>query len=207
MPKLVDHAERRRSIATAAIDVIGTAGVEGTRLRDVAKAAAVTTGAVAHYFRSKDEVLEAALREIVARTVKEQRASAARKDKLLETAYAFLPLDEERRRAWRVWLSFWSRALLDERLRRQHLNYYEQMTGHLVRLLREMQSAGRISKKEDCVVLADAMAAAVDGIGLRATLEPDQWPAERQRATLRRALVAILASASANPAEPHTRGE
>src|SRR5438045_616199 len=72
MPKQVDAAAQRRAIAGAAIAVIDGAGLDGARLRDVARAANVTTGAVTHYFDDKDAVLEAALEEVVRRILAKQ---------------------------------------------------------------------------------------------------------------------------------------
>jgi TetR/AcrR family transcriptional repressor of bet genes len=40
--------------------------------------------------------------------------------------------------------------------------------------------------------LADAVVAAVDGVGARATLEPEHWPASRQRETLATLLKPLL---------------
>ncbi|MFN9711886.1 MAG: TetR/AcrR family transcriptional regulator, partial [Alphaproteobacteria bacterium] len=67
MPKQVDAESQRLSIAEAAIRVIGDGGLENARLRDVARSAGVTTGAVTHYFDGKDAVLLAALDEMVRR--------------------------------------------------------------------------------------------------------------------------------------------
>ncbi|HAH08970.1 MAG TPA: TetR family transcriptional regulator, partial [Alphaproteobacteria bacterium] len=48
MPKQVDHELQRQSISQAALSVIAAQGLEAARLRDVAEAAGVTTGAVTH---------------------------------------------------------------------------------------------------------------------------------------------------------------
>src|SRR5690606_7429774 len=64
MPKKIDHDERRRDIARAAIAVIGEQGIDNTRLVDVARAANATTGTITHYFEDKDAVLLAALDQV-----------------------------------------------------------------------------------------------------------------------------------------------
>ena len=199
MPKLVDAEVQRSLIAQAAIEVIGASGLEDARLRDVARAAGVTTGAVTHYFDSKDEVLLAALDEIVQRILR--RAPKATPglgldDALFEMAYENLPLDPERRAEWRVWLAFWGGAMGDEQLRARHRDYYVRMVGQLAEAL---AAVGGVSP-EDANRLADAVVAAVDGIGARATLEPEFWPASRQRealAILIKPLLAHLSSAAA----------
>ena len=49
-------------------------------------------------------------------------------------------------------------------------------------------------------VVAAAMIAAVDGVGTRATLEPDAWPPERQRALLTALLGPLFANLNIKPA-------
>lgn len=193
MPKLVDADMQRRAIARAAIDVIGASGLESTRLRDVARAAGVTTGAVTHYFDGKDEVLLAALDDIVQRILKrapKPTPGLRLGDALFEIAYENLPLDPERRTEWRVWLAFWGGAMGDERHRARHRDYYVRMVGQLAEAL---ATVGGMSP-EDANRRADAIVAAVDGIGARATLEPEFWPAPRQREALATLLKPLLAN-------------
>ena len=183
MPKLVDADQQRRAIASAAITVIDDVGLDGARLRDVARAANVTTGAVTHYFDDKDAVLAAALEEVVRRILaKQDRAKgAAGKSAFIRQACSFLPLDDEGRREWRVWFAFWGRAIADERLRALHRTYYEEIVRRVISVLPTRSRR-----------LADAIIAAIDGVGMRATLEPEQWPPRRQRETLTTLLEPLL---------------
>ncbi len=189
MPKQVDHNDQRRAIAGAAISVIDRQGLDGARLRDVARAANVTTGAVTHYFDSKDAVLEAALSEIVRRILNKQETTVSKRaanatDALVDLAFAFMPTDAESRGEWRVWLAFWGRATANERLRAIHRDYYAAIVAQLVEGLAANPPAGRSLSREAARTLADAVIAAIDGVGTRATLEPEEWPPARQRATL-----------------------
>lgn len=198
MPKRVDHVARRRAIAGAAIRVIDQVGLDAARLRDVAIEGQVTTGAVTHYFASKDDVLEAAMTEIVRRILDRQSDQAAGRepiDGLIEAACAFLPLDEERLRDWRVWFAFWGRAAVDPRFRALHRGYYAEITASLTRALNDLRAAGRLPAGPPTEALADAIVAAIDGVGARATHEPETWPAGRQAATLRLMLTPLLSPA------------
>ncbi|MEU4831404.1 TetR/AcrR family transcriptional regulator [Streptosporangium sp. NPDC023615] len=58
MPKKVDHDERRRHIAEAVLRITGRHGLDHATLRDIAVEAGISLGAVQHYFRSKDELLQ-----------------------------------------------------------------------------------------------------------------------------------------------------
>jgi AcrR family transcriptional regulator len=190
MPKLVDHEDRMRTIAGAAIGVIGKSGIEGMRLRDVAKAADVTTGAVTHYFDGKDALLEAALDEVVRRMTAMQYASA--KHGLLGAAVAFMPNTEAQRRDWNVWFAFWGRAMSDARLRAKHRAAYATFTANALAGIRELQRQGLANPKADAQAMADAVIAVVDGLGIRVSLEPKDWPLSRQKKTLKAAVEPIL---------------
>lgn len=196
MPKIVDHDEQRRAIAVAAIAVIDAQGLDAARLRDVAEAAAVTTGAVTHYFASKDAVLEAAMGEIVRRILDKQGEAPLPGSaiELIEFAAGFLPVDAESRRDWRVWIGFWGRAINNARLRERHRAYYQAITKRLAAQLRHAHRPSRAMSLRDARELADAIVAAIDGIGTRAALEATDWPPKRQRDTLTRLLIPLLAS-------------
>ena len=200
MPKIVDHEHQRRSIATAAVDVIDVSGLEGMRLRDVAAAADVTTGAVTHYFDGKEAVLEAAMDLIVARILEKQTQTVSAQDTdPLRAAEQFLPIDAESRRDWRVWLAFWGRAVVDENLRARNREYYRRMSERLAADL-EAQAPKKFTRRT-ARIAADAMIAAIDGIGTRATLEPDDWPPRRQRETLHALLSPLFGGATTHKKE------
>ena len=62
MPKIVDHAQRRDEIAQVACKVVAQYGFEQATVARIARAAGYTTGMVAHYYESKQEIILAALR-------------------------------------------------------------------------------------------------------------------------------------------------
>ena len=191
MPKQVDVEAQRLSIAEAAIRVIGDGGLENARLRDVARSAGVTTGAVTHYFDGKDEVLLAALDEMVRRILEQQTSLPSDMpsgEAVFEMACDILPLDEASRTEWRVWLAFWGGAMGNERLRARHRAYYVRIVDQLAESFSDLAGLS----PEQANHLADAVVAAVDGVGARATLEPEHWPASRQRETLATLLKPLL---------------
>lgn len=195
MPKKVDHIEQRRALAEAAIAVIDAQGIEAARLRDVAARAAVTTGALTHYFDSRDQVLVAALEAIVERMLAKGGDAAqaiGRPEDLIAFAAAFLPVDSESQREWRVWCAFWGRAMINPALGQAHRRYYAQLVREIAPLLAHLQRRGVIARRPAAPVLADALVAAVDGVGVRATMEPEDWPPERQRALLHTLLSPLL---------------
>lgn len=184
-------------ITDAAIGVINRTGLDGARLRDVARAANVTTGAVTHYFDGKDAVLEATLEEVVRRTLKRMTAATGpgateSPERFIQSVCGYLPLDAESRGEWRVWLAFWGRAISDERLGRVHQGYYRGITHRLITPLRALAPEGRKPSRKRALACADGLIAALDGVGTRATLEPDLWPPDRQKETLTGLLLPLL---------------
>lgn len=197
MPRLVDIDAQRRRLTEAAIAVIERSGLEGARLRDVARAAGVTTGAVMHYFDGKDAVLEAALEEVVRRTLERMEGPVAPEsrtdiDLFIRRLGRYLPLREDSRQEWRVWLAFWGRAMSDERLRAIHRAYYARIIDRLVEPLRALRPTPPAPSLRELRHCADAVLAAIDGVGARATLEPEVWPARRQREALAALLRPLL---------------
>jgi len=67
MPKIVDHAQRREEIALVTCRVVAEYGFEQATIVRIAREAGYTTGMVAHYFDTKQDIIIAALRLILTR--------------------------------------------------------------------------------------------------------------------------------------------
>lgn len=184
MPKRVDHDQRRADIARAAVAMIAQHGLEDVKLTQIARAAGCTTGAVTHYFETKDDVLLAALEHVCAKLFAHSVEIDA-SDPVGELA-ELLPIDAETLAEWKVWLAFWGRAAFVPRLAAVHRDYYRRIEDSLSAILGD---AG-----DDAQLTAAAIIAAIDGIGTRVCLEPELWPPERQRALLVRLLSPLLAT-------------
>lgn len=192
MPKIVDHEERRRAIASAAVDAIASNGLSGVKLTDIGRMAGVTTGSIAHYFSDKDAVLAAALEEVCTRLFI-QIGQPDNAPTVAEIATA-LPVNEEKRKEWKVWLAYWGRAPHVPALAQIHRQFYAEIE---TAVAEDMDGI-----HPDPHMAAAAIIAAVDGIGTRATLEPDLWPEARQIALLDQLISPIIASFSPQPNTP-----
>jgi TetR/AcrR family transcriptional repressor of bet genes len=62
MPKIVDHAKAPRRDRLVACQVVADHGFEQATVARIARAAGYTTGMVAHYYESKQDIILAALR-------------------------------------------------------------------------------------------------------------------------------------------------
>ncbi|MCK7622771.1 TetR/AcrR family transcriptional regulator [Streptomyces sp. RS10V-4] len=123
MPKKVDHEARRREISAALWRLANTRGVDGVSLRDVAAEAGVSLGRVQHYFRTKDDLLLYALRNInrLATERIRQRIEALEDEPTPRTVLraccaGMLPLDAESRAGLLVGAAYYSRAVHDPAL-------------------------------------------------------------------------------------------
>ncbi len=122
MPKVVDHAQRRDEIALVACQVVAKYGFEQATVARIARAAGYTTGMVAHYFESKQEIILAALRLMLLRI--EQRLTRERHSgeaNLLEVLSEALALDEQRFTECAFWMAFWGQVSADKKLRRLNI--------------------------------------------------------------------------------------
>jgi AcrR family transcriptional regulator len=103
VPKRVDHEARRRAIAEAIFEVIGSRGLDAVSLRDVAAQAGVSMGAVQYYFASKDQMLLFALGHmrdrVIARMQDELGAigEPTARETVRAAARAMLPMGEQGR--------------------------------------------------------------------------------------------------------------
>jgi AcrR family transcriptional regulator len=83
----------RDRILLAAVVRFAAAGVSGTRLRDIAEDAGVSTPLVLHHFGSKDG-LRAACDEFVAARIRDRKRDAMRQGPALDVAATMRDLDE-----------------------------------------------------------------------------------------------------------------
>src|ERR1700728_3455132 len=77
MPKIVDHDQRRDEIALVACRVVADYGFDQATVVRIAREAGYTTGMVAHYFDTKQDIIIAALR-LILRRIEERLAAATR---------------------------------------------------------------------------------------------------------------------------------
>jgi TetR/AcrR family transcriptional repressor of bet genes len=170
MPKVVDHAQRRRELVEASWDVIADDGIEHLTMRRVASAAGCTTGRISHYFRNREELLSSALSaaydEAERRMIAIEDSALPTRERLQLVAYEGLPLDAGRLRQWKVWIVFWAAAASSSSLSDLNKARYRGWRKLLLRLLVDIDSLS----KRDSEARADELLALIDGLGIRVTL-------------------------------------
>jgi len=173
VPKVVDHAQRRRELVAATWAVVAAEGIEAATVRRIAEEAGCTTGRITHYFADKEEVLVAALRQVHRAAGKRMLAAIGQRSGLeaLRAVLAeALPLDQERILEWRVWLAFWGSAATSTSLQAEQHQRYREWRGLLKRVL----ATAQLSADIDLDSLVDQIVALVDGFGLQGVLDPQR---------------------------------
>ena len=134
MPKIVNHEARRDEIALVACRVVAQFGFEQATIVRIAREAGYTTGMVAHYFDTKQDIIIAALR-LILRRIEERltrAGDAGAEPDLLALLTEALPVDETRYIECAVWIAFWGQVPADRRLKsinawlhREYLRLFE----------------------------------------------------------------------------------
>ena len=184
MAKRADLGERRDVFAAAALRVIMRSGVGGLTVREVSREAGFTTGALTHYFRSKDQLLIESS-EFSARLMRPRMEKLARNASALEAirkvVWEALPLTAKSRHLWRIWLGFWERSSYNPEVSRVMRARYDEWRGRLSMLIQRARSEGQVRADIDPDQAAQELVALVDGIGVQVVLGVGKIPAARQR--------------------------
>ncbi len=194
MPKIVDHEARRMQVAEATWRVIAREGIESTTIGEIAKETGFSTGIFAHYFKNKKELLLYALQlaslRIGARMWKKGEESSGG-EVLRNVLLEALPLDEERRLEWQIWVAFWGGAISDAAMAEEQRRWYIEYRSLLRSLILDGQRNGYFRSDINAEEEVDSIIALVDGLGMRATMEPQRFPPKYQTALLDRHLSSL----------------
>jgi AcrR family transcriptional regulator len=187
VPKLVDHEERRADIVAAAGRLIARHGLEAATVRAIAAEAGCSTGVLDHYFTDKDDLLLQAL-SASHRRISSRFTRVARGRRGLAAVRALLadnlPTDASRRDETRLEVQFWARSLGDPALlevqRREMAGFRRALGRHLDEAVADGEVAAGVAADD----ALDRLLAFLDGVSVRAVLEPARLPAARQLALL-----------------------
>jgi AcrR family transcriptional regulator len=184
MARQADHNERREIFAAAALRVIMRAGVGGLTVREVAKEAGFTTGALTHYFQSKDQVLIEASEysaKLVRPKMERSAKDASAVDALRRVIADALPTTVANRGMWRIWVGFWERSSYNPDVARVMRLRYDEWRNRLAVIIRRAQDQDEMPSDFDADLAAQELIALIDGIAVQVLLGVGKIPAARQR--------------------------
>lgn len=185
MPKIVDHAQRRDDIAHVACQVVANYGFERATVARIAGAAGYTTGMVAHYYATKQEIILAALRLMLLRI--EQRLTRERQTveaNLLEVLSEALAVDAQRFTECAFWMAFWGQVSADKKLRRLNVWVHREYMRLFARCFAEYWpewSKWPLTRRERVL---RSVVTFINGLTASAVTSPRDWPAALQREQL-----------------------
>ena len=187
--------ERRQQIIEATHSVTLARGLQELRVSDVADELSVSTGLIHYHFATKDELIEAMLREMAAREVADARRSLERlarpEDRLAHVIGTYLP-SLRRDHSWVLWIDVWGEALRHASLRR----ISEELDNAWAELFAEIITDGvavGVFRCADPVATAWRLCAMLDGLGLQVVLHQSTMTREQMHTHVRRAAALELA--------------
>jgi TetR/AcrR family transcriptional repressor of bet genes len=205
MPKIVDHEQRRDEIALIACRVVARYGFEQATIVRIARAAGCTTGMIAHYFETKQDIIVAALR-LILRRIEERLTHAAGAADLLTLLSEALPIDETRYIECAVWMAFWGQVPSDKRLKRingwLHREYLRLFERCLARSFREWPRWPPATRAQ----LLRSVVTFINGVTASTVASRAEWPAARQVEQLRLQLELLHAWANGSSSRAVARG-
>lgn len=184
MARQADHNERRKLFAAAALAVIAREGLEGLTMREVAKEAGFTTGALTHYFQSKDEVLIAASEagaDVVRPEMDVAATGASAREALRDLLYTILPTTTAMKAQWRFWLAFWERGAHSPQVQKVMRERYFEYTNRVATVIRRAQEQGEVPREVDAERVAREIIALIDGIGVQVLIGTGKFTGLVQR--------------------------
>lgn len=205
MPRPSNTEERRAQITAALIEVMARRGYDGAAISDVARAAGLTAGLVHYHFKNKQEILLAALDDLVSRHQQRLEARLAEEgDDPAAALAAFIDVhlglgadaDPE---ALACWILLGGEAVRDGKVRTAMAAAMEGMVARLARIIQDGVEA-RVFTCEDIDAAASALVATIQGYFVLAATA---------RATIPRGSAAIstkrMAEGLLRPARPLAR--
>lgn len=192
MPKVVDIEARREELAEALWRVIRRDGLERASVRNVAREAGLSMGALRHYFSAQDELLAFAMRLVIDRARGRMEAldlSSCDSRQAVEMVLGeVLPLDAERRAETEVWLALTGRALVDPTLRALRDESYDLLQELCRRLVGMLVESREAAPGLDVDLEAELLYAVVDGLAVHAVVRPERATVDGVVAVLARHL-------------------
>lgn len=186
MPKIVDHAKRRDEIAHVACQVVASHGFEQATVARIARAAGYTTGMVAHYYESKQEIILAALRLMLLRI--EQRLTRERnahEANLLEVLSEALAVDAQRFTECAFWMAFWGQVSADKKLKRLNAWVHREYMRLFARCFAEYWTEWPAWPPAVRDQVLRSVVIFMNGLTASAVTSPRDWPAAMQVEQLR----------------------
>lgn len=178
--KRLSRQERYDTLIDATYRCVAQNGLEGTTIRDIAEFAGITFGLIRHYFRNKEELIEATYTTITADMTKHARVAAEQAgpdpaDKLFAFVKASLSEPFVRPHYLAFWSNFVGKVLFDPRMRDLHEQGFWQYRQVLTDLVTQtLAQAGQPLDERRLSLTVVKVNAVIDGLWIEACLGVDE---------------------------------
>lgn len=170
MPKVGMQPIRRRQLIDATLDTINDVGINDATIAQIARRAGVSTGIISHYFKDKNGLLEATMRDVT-RQLRDAvavrltpLADAPTETRLLAIVEGNFDETQLHSAAMKAWLDFWASSMHQPQLGRlERVSSRRLLSSLTAEFRREMPRA-------KAKVAAYGLASMIDGLWLRAAL-------------------------------------
>lgn len=192
MPKLIDHESKKLDIAHAAWKILLKEGMEGASVRNIAKEAGITLGALRYYFTTQEELLayteDLVHANLAERTTELFMADLPPQEKVLKLLAGLLPENGEGDSASEARLIF-----------KLHSKYsgkaYDRGRDSVYQAVKSVMSnlvmLNLLKKDTDLSLETDRLYALMDGLALNSMLQGAEVNFEKTRSILETHLKAI----------------
>ena len=174
MPKLVDAAEQRREICSAARRVYAQRGVAGTGLTHVAEAAGMGRSSLYHYYPDKQALLRDLMKQVLddelAVFVGVLRGDGPPLERIERLSEVLVTLFDEYAAAFRM--------VFDLRLRdaERFKPFMRRVRRELAAVIAEGQASGDFDRSLDASLAASTLIGAIDGLLLQHVADAQAFP-------------------------------
>ena len=176
MPAKVDADDRRRQLVLAAAELIADEGINALTNAKIAKRLSGSTTMVTHYFRSKRELVLDTYQTMASRSrARLEQAMRGSGDPLAACLHALLPLDDQTRLEWRVWLAYQGMSVGDPELTRIWASRAASAVDRITRLIEAGIEAERVPSSIDPAMESDRLFALIQGMSFQSIVDPKRW--------------------------------
>lgn len=193
MPKIVDVEERKRVIAEATWKVIQEKGMEGATVRNIAKEAGLSLGALRHYFSNQDELLIYAMNLVmdnvnsrVEQVLQEKRPL---QEQALNVLLQTLPVENQSMMEMEVWFAY----IVSVKHKKEKLNVpFNAMFTGIEKIINVFSEYEMLREELDVNMEIERLYSVVDGLAVHALFEGERLDPKRVMQTLIYHLNSIL---------------
>jgi AcrR family transcriptional regulator len=193
MPKIINYDNQKEIIAEAAWRIIKREGIGNASVRNIAKEAGISSGALQHYFSSQSQLLEFAMNMVVERvegrfTLIGNEISSITLENAKKILWNLMPVNEEQELEMEVWLSLTVKAQHEPSLNKISKSTNESMYLIILTLLKQLEEAGLLKKGLELSMEAKRLHILLDGLSLHRMVSPDNMTNDVLHAVLNRHL-------------------